>query len=157
MAGKYGLRVFDVYQPTLPSVFRNFLLWRNSHVAWTGTVIGRVGFEGFVAVENGGFVFEGRATTLSSWQDCFIRGGVFVDFTGLPLGTSFGGFSDQFDIIEQMGGPQEGGILLPWNENAGGGMLVDDCVFVNFANACIRCQFRYFDSIRYFFVLIAGC
>ncbi len=139
VTGKYGLRVFDVYQPTLPSVFRNFLLWRNAHVAWTGTVIGRVGFEGFVAVENGGFVFEGRSTTLSSWRDCFIRGGVFVDYTGLPLGASFGSFSDQYDVFEKMGGAQEGGILLPWNENAGGGILIADCVFINFANACIRC------------------
>eukprot|EP00961_Rhodomonas_salina_P271177 3664160-Rhodomonas_salina.4 len=32
----------------------------------------------------------------------------------------------------------EGGILLPWNEVAGGGMSVTNTTFVNFHGACIR-------------------
>ena len=137
-SGKYGLRIFDEYQPTLPSVFSNYVLWRNADVAWTGTVIGSVGFDGFVAVENGAYVFEGRSTTLTSWQDCFIRGGLFIDYTGFILGSSFGFFGETIETVQSMGGPMEGGLLLPWNDDAGGGLFVANCTFVNFMNACIR-------------------
>ena len=37
--GKYGLRIFDVYEPTQLSVFREFFVWRNGKVGFTATVI----------------------------------------------------------------------------------------------------------------------
>ena len=87
--GKYGLRIFDVYEPTKASVFQSYYLWRNGHVGWTATVAGKVSFDNFVAVENGGFVYEGREANVYSWSEYVIRNSLFVDYTGLLLGTSF--------------------------------------------------------------------
>ena len=140
--GKYGLRIFDVYQPNEASVFKNYFLWRNANSGWTGTVIGKVGFDGFVAAENGMNIFESRATTLSSWDECFIKNSLFIDHTGFHLGYSLTA-NDMFDfnLSTVMGGPccEQGGILLPWNDVAGGGMLIANCTWVNFKNPCIRC------------------
>ncbi len=46
--------------------------------------------------------------------------------------------TDEFDDVREMGGPMEGGILLPWNMGPGGGMSIINCTFVNFQNPCIR-------------------
>jgi hypothetical protein len=87
--GKYGLRVFDLFMPITPSVFRNTFVWRNAKIGWTATVIGRVGFDGIVAVQNGGHVFESRAvTSIDNWDQAYIKNGFFVDYTGLPLSES---------------------------------------------------------------------
>ena len=137
--GKYGLRVFDIYQPNAPSVFRNTFVWRNAKVGWTATVIGRVGFDGIVAVQNGHHVFESRSTSqIDNWDQAYIKNGFFVDYTGLPLADSYGEFGDAFGNPELLGGPMKGGILLPWNEDAGGGFSVHNTTFVNFKNGCIR-------------------
>jgi hypothetical protein len=136
--GKYGLRIFDVYEPTKASVFQGYYLWRNGHVGWTATVAGKVSFDNFVAVENGGYIYEGREANVYAWSDYAIRNSFFVDYTGLLLGTSFASFSDDFETFAQMGGPQEGGLLMPWNRNGEGGVLVSNCTFVNFRGACIR-------------------
>jgi hypothetical protein len=101
-------------------------------------VVSRVSFNSFVAVENGGFVFEGREANTTSWSEYMIRNSLFVDYTGLLLGKSFASFSDKSETFTQMGGPQEGGLLMPWNQNAEGGVLVANCTFVNFKGACIR-------------------
>lgn len=138
--GKYGLRVFDIYLPNEPSVFRNTFVWRNGKVGWTATVIGRVAFDNMVSVDNGFHVFESRSTNLDNWNDCYISNSLFVDKpdVALPLGESFAAFEDSFGAFEEMGGPMEGGLLLPWNEDAGGGMVVENVTFVNFQGACIR-------------------
>lgn len=136
--GKYGLRIFDIYEPIAKSVFQNYFLWRNSHLGWAATIIGQVSFDNFVVVENGGFVYEGREVAVNSWIDYGISNSLFVDYTGLPLGTSFAAFSDAFDVFSQMGGPQEGGLLLPWNRNPDGGYRISNCTFVNFKNPCFR-------------------
>jgi hypothetical protein len=140
-AGKYGLRIFDIYEPTEVSVFKNYFLWRNADSGWTGTTIGKVGFDGFVSVENGVNIFESRETTVSSWNQCFINNSLFVDYTGLYLGYSITA-NDQFDYgkFTVMGGPccKDGGLLLPWNGMAGGGLSVSNCTWVNFQNPCIR-------------------
>jgi hypothetical protein len=135
--GKYGLRIFDIYEPNAPSVIRDLFVWRNGKVGWTGTVIGQIGFDGVVAVQNGQQVAEFRATRVTSWDVCFIRNALFVDYTGLPLAPSFSATEDGFDDFIEMGGPA-GGILFPWNENAGGGMSVSNVTFVNFHLPCLR-------------------
>jgi hypothetical protein len=89
-------------------------------------------------VQNGQHVFESRATSVSSWDVCYIRNGLFVDYTGLPLARSFAATSDEFEDFKEMGGPMEGGILFPWNDDAGGGMSVSNVTFVNFKHACLR-------------------
>ena len=136
--GKYGLRIFDIYEPIANSIFQSYFLWRNSHLGWAATIIGKVSFDNFVVVENGGFVYEGREVAVNSWLDYGIRNSLFVDYTGLPLGTSFAAFSDSFEVFSQMGGPQEGGLLLPWNRFPDGGYRISNCTFVNFKNACFR-------------------
>ena len=136
--GKYGLRVFDVYMPNQPSVIHDLYVWRNGKVGWTATVIGQIGFDGVVAVQNGAHVFESRATDVDSWNVCFIRNGFFVDYTGLPLARSFSATEDGFEDFAEMGGPMKGGILFPWNLRAGGGMSVANLTFVNFKHACLR-------------------
>jgi hypothetical protein len=98
----------------------------------------QVGFDGFISVNNGKSVFEGRATTVGSWTTTFIRGSLIVDYSGLELGRSFAVVTDTFGAAVEMGGPQEDGLLLPWNENAGGGLLISNVTFVNFANPCMR-------------------
>lgn len=99
-----------------------------------------MGFQGFIAIGNGGSVFEGRATNLASWTVCFIRDALIVDApSDLVLGRSYAVVTDSFKDATEMGGPHTEGILLPWNEVAGGGMLVDNVTFVNFANPCLRC------------------
>ena len=100
--------------------------------------MGKVSFDNFVAVENGGFVYEGRETNVNSWSEYVIRNSLFVDFTGLLLGTSFASFDDDFERFTRMGGPQDGGLLMPWNRNAEGGVLVSNCTFVNFKGPCVR-------------------
>ena len=40
--------------------------------------------------------------------------------------------------VEALGKSMKDGILLPWNEAAGGGMAISNVTFVNFKNACIR-------------------
>ncbi len=97
-----------------------------------------MGFDGFVCVNNGQSVFEGRATTVSSWKSTFIRGALLVDYPDLPLGRSFAVVSDTFGDAMEMGGPQAEGLLLPWNEYAGGGLMVINVTFVNFLMPCIR-------------------
>ena len=137
--GKYGLRIFDIFKPNEPSVFRNTYLWRNAKVGFTATVIGRVGFDGVVAVQNGHHVFESRSTSeIDDWDQAYIKNGFFVDYTGLPLAASFGEFGDNFGESEAMGGPMIGGILLPWNEKEGTGFSVHNTTFVNFVGGCIR-------------------
>ncbi len=115
-------------------------------MGWAVTVIGKVGFEEFVVSESGSFTFQGRSTTLTSWTESFIRNSLFVDYTGLPLGRSFLAISDTPEQFSMAEGIQEGGILLPWNEAAGGGLLITNCTFVNFKNGCIRyvvvCMYR---------------
>jgi hypothetical protein len=37
--GRYGLRIFDIYEPTQLSVFRDFFVWRNGKVGWNAIVI----------------------------------------------------------------------------------------------------------------------
>ena len=135
--GKYGLRVFDIYKPNAPSVIRDLFVWRNGKVGFTATVIGQIGFDGVVAVQNGAHVFESRATDVSSWDVCYIKNALFVDYTGLPLAASFAAAEDEFDEFNEMGKPMEGGILFPWNEQAGGGMTVSNATFVNFKHACL--------------------
>ena len=98
----------------------------------------QVGFDGFVCVNNGQSVFEGRATTVSSWKSAFISGALLVDYPDLPLGRSFAIVSDSFGDAMEMGGPQSEGLLLPWNENAGGGLVITNVTFVNFLMPCIR-------------------
>jgi hypothetical protein len=140
-AGKYGLRIYDIYQPTTVSVFKNYLLWRNANSGWTGTSIGKVKFDGFVAVENGVSIFEGRETNVLSWSEFVIANSLFVDSTGLPLGYSVTAFNEfDYSLTTVMGGPccQEGGLLLPWNTAPGGGLLITNCTWVNFQNPCIR-------------------
>jgi hypothetical protein len=88
--GKYGLRIFDIYKPNANSVFRDLFTWRNAKVGFTATVIAKVAFEGVVAVQNGVHVFESRETGDMAWNTAYIRDGLFVDYTGLPLGTSYG-------------------------------------------------------------------
>jgi hypothetical protein len=123
------------------SVFKKYFLWRNADSGWTGTSIGKVGFDGFVSVENGVNIFESRETRVSSWNQLFINNSLFVDYTGLYLGYSITA-NDQFDYgkFTVMGGPccQNGGLLLPWNSMAGGGLSVSNCTWVNFQNPCIR-------------------
>jgi len=136
--GKYGLRIFDIYKPNEPSVIQDLFVWRNGKVGWTATVVGQIGFDGVIAVQNGQHVFEGRSTDVTSWDVCFIRNGLFVDYTGLPLARSFAATEDSFDGFKEMGGPMEGGILFPWNNLAGGGMSVSNVTFVNFKNGCLR-------------------
>ncbi len=130
-----------MYEPNEASVFQSYFLWRNANSGWTGTVIGKVGFEGFVSAENGVNVFESRATRVSAWSDCYIKNSLFIDFTGFHLGTSFTAY-DEFSYADnkEMGGPccATGAVLLPWNEIAGGGMLISNCTWVNFQNPCIR-------------------
>jgi hypothetical protein len=133
--GKYGLRIFDEYFPNAPSVIRDLFVWRNGGVGWTGTVIGQIGFDGVVAVQNG-HQAEFRETQVTSWDVCFIRNALFVDYTGLPLARSFSATGDGFDAFIEMGGPT-GGIAFPWNENAGGGMSVSNVTFVNFHRPCL--------------------
>eukprot|EP00961_Rhodomonas_salina_P299141 3938684-Rhodomonas_salina.2 len=93
-----------------------------------------------VSVQNGFHVFESRSTNLDSWDECYISNSLFVDVVvpALPMGKSFAAFSDTFGAFEEVGGPMEGGILLPWNADAGGGMSVINSTFVNFEGACIR-------------------
>jgi hypothetical protein len=132
-AGKYGLRIFDRYLPNDASVFKSYFLWRNGHSGWTGTEIGKVGFDGFVSAENGVSIFESRATVLSSWKECYIKNSLFIDFTGFHMQRDLGD-------ITVLDGPccEQGGILLPWNNIAGGGMLISNCTWVNFKNPCLR-------------------
>jgi len=102
-------------------------------------VIGQIGFDGVIAVQNGAHVFEGRATDVSSWNLCFIRNALFVDYTGLPLAHSYAAVKDDFEAFTEMSGnSMKGGILFPWNEQAGGGMTVSNATFVNFKHACLR-------------------
>jgi hypothetical protein len=136
--GKYGFRIFDDYYPNKPSVIYDLFVWRNGKVGFTATNIGEIGFDGVVAVQNGLHVFEARQTDSSSWDVTFLRNCLFVDYTGLPLGKSYAAFDDIFDSFGEMGGPMKGGILLPWNNLAGGGMKVSNVTFVNFAHACLR-------------------
>ena len=136
--GKYGLRIFDIFEPDEPSVIRDLFVWRNGKVGWTATVIGQIGFDGVVAVQNGQHVFESRALSVKSWDVSFIRNSLFVDYTGLPLARSFAATEDGFDGFEEMGGSMKGGILFPWNNLAGGGMTVSNVTFVNFKHACLR-------------------
>lgn len=126
--------------PNEASVFKNTFVWRNGKVGWTATVIGRVAFDNMVSVQNGFHVFESRSTNLDSWDECYISNSLFVDVVvpALPMGKSFAAFSDTFGAFEEVGGPMEGGILLPWNADAGGGMSVINSTFVNFEGACIR-------------------
>lgn len=107
-------------------------------MGWAVTVIGKVGFEDFVVSESGSFTFQGRSTSLTSWTESFIRDSLFIDYTGLPLGRSVLATSDNLELFSEAKGIQEGGILLPWNEVAGGGLLITNCTFVNFKNGCIR-------------------
>ena len=138
--GKYGLRIFDVYLPNEASVFSNMFVWRNGKVGWTATVIGRVAFDNMIAVQNGLHVFESRSTNLDNWDECYISNSLFVDVVDPPLalGESYAAFSDEFEDFRLVGGPMEGGILLPWNEVAGGGLVVENVTFVNFHGGCIR-------------------
>ena len=106
--GKYGLRIFDIYKPIAPSVIQDLFVWRNGKVGFTATVIGQIGFDGVIAVQNGAHVFESRATDVSSWGVCFIRNALFVDYTGLLLGRSFAAVSDEFEDFSEMGGPMKG-------------------------------------------------
>ncbi len=92
-----------------------------------------------MCVNNGESVFEGRATTVSSWKSTFINGALLVDYPGLPLGRSFAIISDTFGDAIEMGGPQADGLLLPWNEDAGGGLVITNVTFVNFFMPCLRC------------------
>ena len=141
VSGKYGLRVYDVYQPNEASVFKNYFLWRNANSGWTGTILGKVGFDGFVSAENGMNIFEGRATTISSWDECFIKNSLFIDQTGFHLGYSLTANHEfVYNYATVMGGPccEDGGILLPMNEVAGGGMRIANCTWVNFKNPCMR-------------------
>jgi hypothetical protein len=104
----------------------------------------QVGFQGFISVANGGSVFESRATKVSSWSTCFIRDALLVDAPAaadLALGLSYAVATSSFEkdsAYEKMGGPQAEGVLLPWNEWAGGGMLLDNITWVGFANPCLR-------------------
>jgi hypothetical protein len=137
--GKYGLRIFDIYKPNSPSVIRDMFVWRNGQVGWTATVIGQIGFDGFIAVQNGLHVFESRSVDVTSWDVSFIRNSLFVDYTGLPLAPSVVEVTISADSENvEMGGPMEGGLLLPWNVNPGGGMQISNVTFVNFKNACVR-------------------
>jgi len=138
--GKYGLRIFDEYLPNSPSVIRDLFVWRNGKVGWTGTAIGQIGFDGIVAVQNGKQVAEFRQTHVTSWDVCFVRNALFVDYTGLPLARSFSAEEDamgETGRFEEMGGPA-GGILFPWNVNAGGGMTISNVTFVNYRLPCLR-------------------
>jgi hypothetical protein len=126
------------HKPEQASVFKNFFLWQNADMGWAVTVIGRVSFEEFIVTESSRFIFQGRSTTLTSWTEGFTRNSLFVDYTGLPLGTSFIATSDTPDDFSETKGIQEGVMLLPWNEVAGGGLLITNCTFVNFKNGCIR-------------------
>ncbi len=127
--GKYGFRIFDVYMPDERSVFTNTFVWRNGAVGWTATAIGRVAFKGMIAVQNGHHVFESRQTRVSSWDDCYVSDSLFADYVDppLPLDKSFSATTDSFHEFEEMGGPMLLGILLPWNDNAGGGMSIRNC------------------------------
>ena len=152
--GKYGLRIFDVYLPNAPSVIRDLFVWRNGVVGWTATAIGQIGFDGVVSVQNGARHFESRSAAVTSWDVCYIRNALFVDYTGLPLALSYSAVSDDFQSTSVMGGPMEGGVLLPWSDpgfdfNAGqlvtapSGMTISNATVVNFKNAfvggCAHC------------------
>lgn len=136
--GKYGLRVFDVYLPKDPSVIKDLFTWRNGKAGFTATVIGRIGFDGVISAQQGDVVFESRETQVDRWDVAYIRNGLFIDYTGLPLAKSYAMTSDEFDDLHEMGGPQGGGLLFPWNTNALGGFSVANITFVNFKNACLR-------------------
>ena len=61
--------------------------------------MGKVGFDGVVAVQNGVVVFEGRSTDVQAWDENFIRNSLFVDWVPLPLAESFGIFEDSFEAV----------------------------------------------------------
>jgi len=137
--GKYGMRVFDIYKPNAPSVIRDTFTWRNGKAGFTATVIGQVGFDGVIAAQNGDVVFESRATDVTSWDVAYIRNALMIDYTGLPLADSYAATSDSFTDFGKKGGPaKDGGLLMPWNENAKGGFSLANITFVNFKYACLR-------------------
>lgn len=92
-----------------------------------------------LGAKQGHHVFESRATIVDSWDACYVTNGLFVDDPGnLPLNPSYAAFTDSFGDFEEMGGAMLAGILLPWNEDEDGGMVISNCTFVNFVNPCIR-------------------
>lgn len=125
--GKYGLRMFDIYTPIRPCVMKSQFVWRNKKIGWTATVIGDVGFVDFVAVQNGVHDYESRQTTNRGWGHHYISGGLFVDWTGLPL-------TDNFYVQAVLGTPAFISLHLPFTD----GLIVKGCTFVNYAHPCIR-------------------
>jgi hypothetical protein len=125
--GKYGLRMFDVYSPIQPCIMKSQFVWRNKKIGWTATVIGDVGFVDFVAVQNGVHAYESRQTSNNGWGHHYIAGGLFVDWTGLPL-------TDNYYVHAVLGTPGFIGLHLPFTS----GLIVKRSAFVNYAHACVR-------------------
>jgi hypothetical protein len=141
--GKYGLRIFDIYLPNAPSVIRDLFVWRNGKTGWTATVVGQIGFDGVVSIQNGVNLFEAREIQVNTWDVCYIRNALFVDYTGLPLADSYAMIQDEFDedieVLVKMGGPMKQGLLFGWTApEFSGGMTVSNATFVNFVHACMR-------------------
>lgn len=124
--GKYGLRMFDVYKPNRPCIMKSQFVWRNKKIGWTATVIGDVGFVDFVAVQNGVHAYESRVTT-TGFGHHYISGGLFVDWTGLPL-------TNNTYVYAVLGTPGFIALHLPYSA----GLIVKSCTFVNYEHACIR-------------------
>ena len=135
--GKYGLRVFDVFLPNEASVIKDLFVWRNGMVGWTATKVGKLGFDGVVSVQHGETHFEGRSTETQRWDENFIRNALFVDYIDLPLTQSYSATHDSFTSVDVLGGPMKGGLLLPWNELAGG-MTISNVTFVNHFEPVLR-------------------
>ena len=85
---------------------------------------------GVVSAQNGETHFEGRSTETTRWDENFIRNALLIDWIDLPLAASFAAAHDSFLAVDILGGPMKGGLLLPWNEMAGG-MTLSNITFVN--------------------------
>ena len=135
--GKYGLRIFDVFLPNQASIVHDLFVWRNGMVGWTATKVGRLGLDGVVSVQHGETHFEGRSTETTRWDENFLRNALLIDTLHLPLTQSYAAAHDSFQALDVLGGPMKGGLLLPWNELAGG-MTLTNVTFVNHWNFVLR-------------------
>ena len=85
---------------------------------------------GVVSVQHGQTHFEGRSTETERWDENFLRNALLIDDIDLPLTQSYSATHDSFTAVDILGGPMKGGLLLPWNELAGG-MTISNVTFVN--------------------------
>ena len=88
-------------------------------------------------MQHGETHFEGRSTETERWDENFLRNALLIDSLDLPLAESFAAAHDSFQAVDVLGGPMKGGLLLPWNELAGG-MTISNVTFVNHLNPVLR-------------------